>query len=68
MRLQINVSDELCTKIDNYAKQMGVSRSALCTIALGQYVLSMDRSNDVIDFLGKTLGSELSGQIKSVDK
>lgn len=39
MRVQVNVSDDLVKKIDEYAKIMGVSRSALCSVWIGQIVM-----------------------------
>lgn len=44
MKVQINLSDDLVAKIDKYAKAMGVSRSALCGVWIGQTVMSMERT------------------------
>lgn len=44
MKVQVNLSEELVQKIDNYAKAMGVSRSALCGVWLGQLVMSYERT------------------------
>lgn len=32
MRIQVNLSDEMVSKVDYYSQKMGVSRSALCSI------------------------------------
>lgn len=32
MRIQVNISDDVAKRIDELAKGMGVSRSALCSI------------------------------------
>ena len=39
MRVQVNLSDELVGAIDVYAKKMGVSRSAFCSVMIGQGVM-----------------------------
>lgn len=53
MKVQVTVSDEMVTKIDSYAKEMGISRSALCSVFIGQGVLGFDKAykmvNDAID-------------------
>lgn len=43
MKVQVNLSDELVSKIDSFAKAMGVSRSALCGVWIGQTVMSMEK-------------------------
>lgn len=55
MRLNINVSDELLVRIDRYADSLGVSRSALCTMLIGQGVMTYEKSMQVIDQLGLCL-------------
>lgn len=59
MRVQVNVSDELVEKIDNYAKTMGVSRSALCSVFIGQGVMGYDKSFQLVENLGLQLGESL---------
>lgn len=59
MRVQVNVSDDLVKKIDEYAKVMGVSRSALCSVWIGQAVMGMDRSFQVVQSMGDKLGEAL---------
>lgn len=53
LKVQVTVSDEMVTKIDSYAKEMGISRSALCSVFIGQGVLGFDKAykmvNDAID-------------------
>lgn len=51
MKLQIMVSDELCEKVDKYAKEIGVSRSALCAMFIGQGVRGYDQASEIIDEL-----------------
>lgn len=59
MRVQVNLSDEMVEKVDVYAKKMGVSRSALCSMLVGQGIMSYDKSMDIISVLGDKLGDSL---------
>lgn len=59
MKVQVNVSDDFVAKIDKYAKAMGVSRSALCSMFIGQGIMGFDKSFQVIDSLGAKLGDSL---------
>ena len=59
MRIQVNLSDEMVEKVDGYAKKMGVSRSALCSMLVGQGIMSYDKSMDIITLLGDKLGDSL---------
>jgi len=52
MKVQTNVSDDMVKKIDALANQMGVSRSALCSVAIGQYVMAFEKSMNVLDTMG----------------
>lgn len=68
MRLQINVSDDLVPKIDEYAKQIGVSRSALCAMFIGQGIMSYDKSNDVISKMSSLLADKLDSALSIENK
>jgi len=57
MKVQVNVSDELVKKIDEYAKIMGISRSALCAVWIGQGALGYEKTFDIFQ---STLGESLS--------
>ena len=57
MKVQVNVSDELVKKIDEYAKIMGISRSALCAVWIGQGALGYEKTFDIFQ---STLGASLS--------
>lgn len=59
MRVQVNLSDEMVCKVDLYAKKMGVSRSALCSILVGQGIMGYDKTLDLISILGDKLGDSL---------
>lgn len=49
MKLQVLVSDDLCKKIDKYAKEIGISRSSFCAMLIGQGVLGFDKANEIMD-------------------
>ena len=53
------MSDELVSKVDSYAKKMGVSRSALCAMFIGQGVMTFDKSFDIMTSLSEKLGDNL---------
>lgn len=59
MRVQVNLSDEMVCKVDLYAKKMGVSRSALCSILIGQCIMSYDKSMDLLTLIGDKVGDSL---------
>ena len=52
MKVQVNLSDEMVSRIDFYAKKMGVSRSAFCSVVIGQAVFGYDTAyNSLSDYL-----------------
>lgn len=59
MRVQVNLSDEMVGKVDAYARKMGVSRSALCSMLVGQGIMSYDKSMDLLTLIGDKLGDSL---------
>ena len=52
MRVQVNLSDEMVGKVDAYARKMGVSRSALCSMFVGQGIMNYDKSMDILTLIG----------------
>lgn len=64
MRVQVNVSDDLVKKIDEYAKVMGVSRSALCSVWIGQSVMSYEQSLSIVKQMGDRFGDKLEQALK----
>lgn len=59
MRIQINLSEEMIREVDAYAKKMGVSRSAFCSMMVGQGVMNLNTAYKVIDTLGDKLTDEV---------
>lgn len=64
MRIQVNLSDEMVNKVDAYAKQMGVSRSALCTVFVGQGIMNYDNAKDILSNIGATLSENIISEKK----
>lgn len=48
MRLNISVSDEVNEKLNKYSKIMGVPKSSLCTIFIGQGLMSYDKAIEAL--------------------
>ena len=49
MRVQVNLSDELVSKVDFWAKKIGVSRSALCSVLVGNGIMGYDKALEVFE-------------------
>lgn len=47
MKVQVFVSDEFVARIDKFAKAIGVSRSALCAVWIGQSLMEMEKTLEV---------------------
>jgi len=54
MRIQINLSDNMVKKVDLLADNYGVSRSALCSTIIGQYVYGVDTAVNALSEAIKT--------------
>lgn len=52
MKLQISVNDEMVHRIDTLAKALGVSRSALCAIWIGQGLMGFNQAQELVKELG----------------
>lgn len=62
MRVQVNLSDEMVKSIDKYSRLIGVSRSALCSVLIGQGIMGYDKSLELIDNIGNKLSDSLQGE------
>lgn len=58
MRVQVNLSDEMVAKVDAYAAKMGVNRSALCAVLVGQGIMGYDKTFEIADSVGLKLTEE----------
>lgn len=41
-RVQISLTDDMYNRLDAYARKMGVTKSMLCALCVGQYVMTLD--------------------------
>lgn len=48
MRIQVNLGDDMLKKVDEYAKMMGVTRSSLCALFIGQGCMAYDKSLEAL--------------------
>lgn len=71
MRVQVNVSDELVAQLDEYAKAVGLSRSALCGYFIGQGMFSLQKglemASEAIKAYTKGVtdaSSDIAGQLR----
>ena len=67
MKIQVVVSDEIVCKLDVYAKYIGVSRSALCAMFIGQGILGLDKSIQILEREGVGTADEIKGQLGTKD-
>ena len=51
MRIQVNLNDEMVNRVDKIAKDYGVSRSALCSMYIGQMVDNTEVSKKAVNTL-----------------
>lgn len=49
MRVQVNLSDDMVKKVDDYARMFGVSRSSLSSILIGQGIIGLDKANEFVN-------------------
>lgn len=49
MKVQVIMNDEMVKRVDKYAKEIGVSRSSLCAMFIGQGVMGFDKGVDMIE-------------------
>lgn len=54
MRVQINLSETMVEKVDKLAQMMGVSRSSLCSMFVGQNVITYEKTFEAINLAAKT--------------
>lgn len=55
MRIQVNLSEEMVAKVDKYASLLGVSRSALCALFIGNGVLGYSKAEESLSSLFSSL-------------
>lgn len=64
MKVQVNLSEEFVNELDKFAKEMGVSRSSLCAVWLGQQMKSVKTANHLISSMSADLSNEFLALLK----
>lgn len=62
MRVQVNLSDEMVKRIDEYSSSIGLSRSALCAVAVGQYMDNIKKVDSVVKDFAKMVEEQVKNQ------
>ena len=62
MRVQVNLSDDMVRMVDDYAKLLGVSRSALCSMLIGREVIEFHKARNDKALKERTLSDDENGQ------
>ncbi len=68
MRVQVNLSEEMNKKAEGYAKQFGVSKSQLCSMIIGQGLLSYDKAFDVFSDMKETAVETFKKGIENINE
>lgn len=58
LKLQVSVSDDLGRRIDAVAEKYGCTRSALCSVLLGQSIAAAEKAFSVADDLAEKMLAE----------
>lgn len=70
IRVQVSLSVDMCEKVDKLAYNLGVSRSSLCSVLIGQGIMSFEKGFEIVqntfneDFIEKLLNDEVSEKEK----
>lgn len=60
MRVQVNIADDMVEKIDSYASKFGCSRSSLCSVLIGQGIMSYEKQNEIWEAVGESMKKEMT--------
>lgn len=55
MKVQVNLSDEMVSRVDVVAKNIGISRSAICAYFIGQGISQIENSYKIVQDCGNAL-------------
>lgn len=65
MKVQVNLNDDIVKKIDSYAKAIGISRSAVCAMWIGNAVLGLDKATETLQRMSDDMVSQVKEEKKS---
>lgn len=63
-RLQVNISDEMMSRIDMYASKLGVTRSAFCAVVLGQGLAGYDATFGMVSDVQTQMTNKLLERVE----
>lgn len=65
IKVQVMLNESLVAKIDDYAKAIGMSRSALCGYFIGQGMFGLDKGIEIVSSYAKTAleGNEIENKL-----
>lgn len=70
----MSLSVDMCEKVDKLAYSLGVSRSSLCSVLIGQGMMSFEKGFEIVqntfneDFIEKLLNDEVSEKIDTSEE
>lgn len=68
MRIQVNLSDEMNEKVNEYSKKFGVTKSQFCSMVIGQAVMSYDNALDIMGSMKDVISEQLKKSIDTVNE
>lgn len=63
MKLQVTVADSFCDKLDLYAQDLGISRSAFCAMLISQGLMAYDKSYSILQDAGELIKARLADSV-----
>lgn len=59
MRIQVNLSDTMVKRVDKLADDYGVTRSALCSMLIGQGVDGINQAKQIMTEISDSMKKEI---------
>ena len=59
MRVQVTLSEKMVSRVDSMAEEMGLSRSAVCNMLIGQGVANWEKANQMVSIMPQELADKL---------
>lgn len=62
MRIYVKLSDKMGERLDEYAKDFGMSKSGFVAYCVGKHINELDRQSQVYDVVGTVLSDYVGSQ------
>lgn len=59
LKVQVTLNKSMIERVDEYANRIGMSRSSLCALAIGQYMDNVARTNDMLSMFKNEVSSDI---------